>query len=92
MGMTLIVRDEHGEEKLRVDDVDQYMLIFEAAKRMDVKASCIMQWGAYAIKIAEENLTASMRRAEMEQELAKKGRIQTAQAMPGIAPGGKRQL
>lgn len=89
---TLIIRDEAGKELFKVD-AESYLLVYEADKRMDVKAVCTVQWAAYATKIADENMTSQMRRAEMEQMLAQRGVIQTAGVIPpGLAPGGRRQM
>lgn len=91
-GYTIIVRDKDGKEIERLDGVDQYMIIWEGSKRMDVKAKCIMQWAAYAIRVADNNLNNSLQRTEMQQAAAKQQGVQVATQLPPGFPGSLKQM
>ena len=89
-GYTIIVRDADGKELERMENVDQYMLIWEGDKRMDVKAKCIMQWAAYALKVADANLSNSLQREEMRRVAGQPG-IGIAQDVPPTGMAGSRK-
>ncbi len=91
-GYTIIVRDKDGKELECLDNVDQYMIIWEGNKRMDVKAQCIMQWAAYALKVADANLNNSLQRAELQAAADQKPGVQLATELPPGFPSSRRQL